>query len=143
MAFTRNTGHLTWWVFGVVCVVVFALAFWFVGTNARHRALQSLSEQTRIDSNLNAAFLRAVLEKQRALPLVLSKDRELAAALENQNPTALDMLNRKFEALAEGTQAAVIYLIGLDGAAIAASNWREPDSFVGNDYKFRPILKVP
>lgn len=141
MAFTRNIGHLTWWVFGVVCVVVFALAFWFVGTNARHRALQSLSEQTRIDSNLNAAFLRAVLEKQRALPLVLSKDRELAAALENQNPTALDMLNRKFEALAEGTQAAVIYLIGLDGAAIAASNWREPDSFVGNDYKFRPYFK--
>jgi len=136
-----NSNRLTWWVFGTVCIAVFALAFWFVGNDARERALQTLREQTRIDSNLNAAFLRAVLEKQRALPLVLSKDKELTEALETNNPVTIDLLNRKFEALAEGTQAAVIYLIGLDGAAIAASNWREPDSFVGNDYQFRPYFK--
>lgn len=144
---TRKTGlhlrlnQLTWWVFCTVCVVIFALTFWFVGNNARERALQSLREQTRIDSNLNVAFLRAVLEKQRALPLVLSKDKELTEALENNSPATVDLVNLKLEALAEGTQAAVIYLIGLDGTAIAASNWREPDSFVGNDYKFRPYFK--
>ncbi|WP_421565426.1 sensor histidine kinase [Ochrobactrum sp. EDr1-4] len=139
--FSLNSNRHTWWVFGTVCIAVFALAFWFVGNDARERALQTLREQTRIDSNLNAAFLRAVLEKQRALPLVLSKDKELTEALETNNPVTIDLLNRKFEALAEGTQAAVIYLIGLDGAAIAASNWREPDSFVGNDYQFRPYFK--
>lgn len=136
-----HSNRITWWVFGIVCIVVFALAFWFVGNNAREGALQSLREQTRIDSNLNAAFLRAVLEKQRALPLVLSKDKELTDALETNNSATIDLLNRKFEALAEGTQAAVIYLIGLNGSAIAASNWREPDSFVGNDYQFRPYFK--
>ncbi len=130
-----------WWLFGVVFAVTFALAFWLVGNTARDSALLTLSGQTRIDSNLNAALLRAVLEKQRALPLVLAKDNELANALETQSPPAVDLLNRKFEALAEGTQAAVIYLIKLDGAAIAASNWREPDSFVGNDYTFRPYFK--
>lgn len=124
----------------MICAVVFALAFWIVGNTARERALLSLGEQTQIDANLNAALLRTVLEKQRALPLVLSKDKELADALAMPSPDAVDQLNRKLEALAEGTQAAVIYLVGLDGYAISASNWREPDSFVGNDYKFRPYF---
>lgn len=130
-----------WWLFGAAFAVAFALAFWLVGNMARDRALLTLSEQTRIDSNLNAALLRAVLEKQRALPLVLAKNNELASVLETESPPAIDLLNRKFEALAKGTQAAVIYLIKLDGAAIAASNWREPDSFVGNEYMFRPYFK--
>lgn len=138
---TRLTGHRIWWLFSAICAVAFTLAFWLVGNTAREKAVLTLSEQTRIDSNLNAAFLRAVLEKQRALPLVLSKDRELADALESRTSSAVELLNKKFETLAEGTQAAVIYLIGLDGAAIAASNWREPDSFVGNDYTFRPYFK--
>ena len=84
--------------------------------------------------------MRAVLDKQRALPLVLSKDKALEAALLDKTATTIDPLNEKLEALADGTQAAVIYLVGMDGIAIAASNWRGPTSFVGNDYKFRPYF---
>jgi len=119
---------------------VFALAFWVVGDMARDKAVLALSEQTRIDANLNTALLRAVLDKQRALPLVLSKDKALEAALLDKTATTIDPLNEKLEALADGTQAAVIYLVGMDGIAIAASNWRGPTSFVGNDYKFRPYF---
>jgi len=107
---------------------------------ARDKAVLALSEQTRIDANLNTALLRAVLDKQRALPLVLSKDKALEAALLDKTATTIDPLNEKLEALADGTQAAVIYLVGMDGIAIAASNWRGPTSFVGNDYKFRPYF---
>ncbi|MGU3401525.1 ATP-binding protein [Brucellaceae bacterium D45D] len=122
-----------------MCLLVFAGAFWAVGNIARNRAVLSLGEQTTIDANLNTALLLAVLEKQRALPLVLSKDRALEAALEDE--TAIASLNEKLEVLADGTQAAVIYLVGLDGVAIAASNWRDPLSFVGNDYEFRPYFQ--
>lgn len=128
-----------WVVFGLMCLLVFAGAFWAVGNIARNRAVLSLGEQTTIDANLNTALLLAVLEKQRALPLVLSKDTALEAALEDE--TAIASLNEKLEVLADGTQAAVIYLVGLDGVAIAASNWRDPLSFVGNDYEFRPYFQ--
>ncbi len=129
-----------WALFGLFWAVAFALAFWIVGDLAREKAMLALSEQAGIDANLNTALLRAVLDKQRALPLVLSKDRALEAALQDKTPATITPLNEKLEALARGTQAAVIYLVGLDGVAIAASNWREPDSFVGNDYKFRPYF---
>ncbi len=135
-----NASRRPWALFGLFWAVVFALAFWIVGDLARDKAMLALSEQARIDANLNTALLRAVLDKQRALPLVLSKDRALEAALQDKTPATITPLNEKLEALARGTQAAVIYLVGMDGVAIAASNWREPDSFVGNDYKFRPYF---
>jgi len=135
-----NASRRPWALFGLFWAVVFALAFWIVGDLARDKAMLALSEQARIDANLNTALLRAVLDKQRALPLVLSKDRALEAALQDNTPATITPLNEKLETLARGTQAAVIYLVGMDGVAIAASNWREPDSFVGNDYKFRPYF---
>jgi len=137
---TTNANRRTWALFGLFWAVVFTLAFWIVGDLARDKAMLALSEQTRIDANLNTALLRAVLDKQRALPLVLSKDKALEAALQDNTVATITPLNEKLEALARGTQAAVIYLVGMDGIAIAASNWREPDSFVGNDYKFRPYF---
>ncbi|PQZ26409.1 ATP-binding protein [Ochrobactrum vermis] len=135
-----SSNRRTWALFGLFWAAVFALAFWIVGDMARDKAVLALSEQAGIDANLNTALLRAVLDKQRALPLVLSKDRALEAALQDKTPATIDPLNEKLETLAEGTQAAVIYLVGMDGIAIAASNWRGPVSFVGNDYKFRPYF---
>jgi two-component system C4-dicarboxylate transport sensor histidine kinase DctB len=35
----------------------------------------------------------------------------------------------------------VIYVLNAKGMTIAASNWREPTSFVGSDYSFRPYFK--
>ena len=138
---SANSNRRTWALFGLFWVVVFVFALWIVGDFARDKAILALSEQTRIDANLNTALLRAVLDKQRALPLVLSKDRALEAALQDKTSATIDPLNEKLETLAQGTQAAVIYLVGMDGIAIAASNWRGPTSFVGNDYKFRPYFQ--
>ncbi|NKW82403.1 sensor histidine kinase [Ochrobactrum pecoris] len=139
-AHPASSNRRTWALFGLFWAAVFALAFWIVGDMARDKAVLTLSEQARIDANLNTALLRAVLDKQRALPLVLSKDKALEAALRDKTPATINPLNEKLETLAEGTQAAVIYLVGMDGIAIAASNWRGPVSFVGNDYKFRPYF---
>ncbi len=136
----RAANQRAWIIFGLLCILVFAAGFWGAGNVARNRAVHTLSERTRVDAELNTALLRAVLEKQRALPLVLSRDRSLESALIDKSSLTIDPLNRKLETLAAGTQAAVIYLVGMNGAAIAASNWRQPDSFVGNDYKFRPYF---
>ncbi|WP_412178422.1 sensor histidine kinase [Rhizobium sp. PL01] len=126
-----------WLLYCVFSAVLAIMALWASGEVARRFATASLEVQARTDADLNAALLRAVLEKQRALPLVLAQDTALGEALATGNGAALDQLNRKLEGLAAGTQAAVIYVIGKDGVAVSASNWREPTSFVGNDYRFR------
>jgi two-component system C4-dicarboxylate transport sensor histidine kinase DctB len=127
--------------YGGLALALVITSLWASGEIGRRRAEVALEAQARTDADLNAALLRTVLEKYRALPFVLSQDGALATALTAKDAGTLDRLNHKLEMLAAGTKAAVIYVIGNDGIAISASNWREPTSFVGNDYRFREYFQ--
>ncbi|MBY3210941.1 sensor histidine kinase [Rhizobium laguerreae] len=130
-----------WWAYAVLALLAVVAGLWASGEIGRHRAEAALEEQARMDARLNAALLRTVLEKYRALPFVLSQDAALAAALAGNDAGAFERLSQKLEMLAAGTKAAVIYVIDKDGMAVSASNWREPTSFVGNDYRFREYFQ--
>ncbi|PDT05971.1 two-component sensor histidine kinase [Rhizobium chutanense] len=130
-----------WWAFAAIALVAVVASLWAGGEIGRYRAETALEEQARTDARLNAALLRTVLEKYRALPFVLSQDAALAAALTGNDAATFEQLSRKLEMLAAGTKAAVIYVIDKDGMAVSASNWREPTSFVGNDYRFREYFQ--
>ncbi|EJT04412.1 two-component sensor histidine kinase regulating C4-dicarboxylate transport system [Rhizobium sp. CCGE 510] len=130
-----------WWAYAVIALLAVLASLWAAGEIGRHQAGATLEEQARMDARLNAALLRTVLEKYRALPFVLSQDAALAAALTGNDSATFEQLSRKLEMLAAGTKAAVIYVIDKDGIAVAASNWREPTSFVGNDYRFREYFQ--
>lgn len=88
----------------------------------------------------HAALLESELQKFRLLPLVLIEYPDVAIALESGGP-ARDRLDRTLELLAGRTNAADIYVIRPDGMTIAASNWRKPTSFVGQNYGFRPYFR--
>ncbi len=126
-----------WIVFAVVLLLVSLAALYAAGVYGRSAALSALEAQGRTDANLKVALLRAVLERPRALPFLLSRDRDVTEALTGADPARRAFLDRKLEDLVAGTSAAVIYVIDPKGLAISASNWREPTSFVGNDYSFR------
>ncbi len=104
----------------------------------RSAALSALQQQGRTDANLKVALLQAVLERTRALPLLLSRDRDVEDALTQSGQEKKDALSGKLEDLVKGTNAAVIYVVNADGIAVSASNWHGGVlSFVGNDYTFR------
>lgn len=128
----------SWAVFAAVGAVLFAAVVWLAGPVGRDRALGEIARSAEAALGLHVAMLRSELEKQRSLPFVLAQDPDVRAALTAANDRPrLDGINAKFEALSRGTRAAVIYLLDRDGTAIAASNWREPISFVGQHYAFR------
>ncbi|CAN7321983.1 sensor histidine kinase [Mesorhizobium sp. LjNodule214] len=126
-----------WLLFAAVALAITAAALYGAGLYGRSTEIQALAAQGRTDANLKVALLRAVLENPRALPLLLSEDQQVRDALTERSPATIDVLNRKLEGLVSGTKASVLYVTGTDGLAIASSNWREPTSFVGNDYRFR------
>lgn len=110
------------------------------GNLARRDAEAELARQAEAAASLHAAVLRSELEKHRSLPVALAGDPEMAALVASGGGVLSDRMNRKLEALTTQTRAAVIYVIGADGVTRAASNWREPTSFVGSDYGFRPYF---
>ncbi|MDL2401948.1 sensor histidine kinase [Rhizobium mayense] len=130
-----------WLVFAIFCAIVVAAALYGAGVYGRATAIEALQVQGRTDANLKVALLRAVLERPRALPLLLADDQQVRDALAAAKGDAVATLDRKLESLVSGTKASVLYVTGKDGVAIASSNWREPLSFVGNDYSFRDYFR--
>jgi two-component system C4-dicarboxylate transport sensor histidine kinase DctB len=114
--------------------VIAALAFSVAAEIGRNRAIAAVHGRAEDAGTLALAILRGELEKQRALPAILARDPDLRQALSGGDRRSLDV---KLEAIARETHTAVIYVLGREGVAIAASNWREPTSFVGSDYAFR------
>ncbi|MGE7368149.1 sensor histidine kinase [Neorhizobium sp. NPDC001467] len=136
-----------WALFAIVALGLGILLGGVVERFARVSALAGLEARGRTEADLKVALLRASLERPRALPLLLAGDRDVREVLsavsgdKSGDPGASSdrqrALNAKLEDLVVQTNASVIYVIGRDGIAIASSNWREPTSFVGNDYAFR------
>lgn len=133
----RRRASRAWLLFAAVAFAIIAAALYGAGLYGRTAEVATLATQGRTDANLKVALLRAVLESPRALPLLLAEDQQVHDALTQGGAAAIDLLNRKLEGLVSGTKASVLYVTGTDGLAIASSNWREPISFVGNDYGFR------
>ncbi|GAU81279.1 signal transduction histidine kinase regulating C4-dicarboxylate transport system [Bosea sp. BIWAKO-01] len=135
----RRAARRLWIAFALLVAVVAVVAFVIAGDTGRNRAIATTRVRAEDAGTLALAILRGELEKQRALPVILARDPDVRAALVDGDRQALDS---KLEAIARETRAAVIYVLGKDGITIAASNWREPTSFVGNDYAFRDYFSA-
>lgn len=127
-----------WRLFGGLWIVVAILAVGLAGEWARRDERAAAAHRAGTAAALHGAVLRSELERQRAVPLVLAQDPDLHALLSDPRPDRVDRLNRKFEGLAREIRAAAVYVLDARGVAVAASNWDQPTSFVGSDYRFRP-----
>jgi len=127
-----------WRVFIVFWLTITAVVVLAAGAFARREAQSAALDQAATASALHAAVLRSELERHKSLPLVLAQDPDVITLLNRPDAASVDRLNRKFEGLATEVRAAVIYVLDAKGVALAASNWRDPTSFVGTDYRFRP-----
>lgn len=129
-----------WLAFAALAIAVAALAFWLAGKWGRDSAVETLRVRAGQHAALDTAVLRSELEKQRVVPLVLAQDPDVRKVLETHDGDAMVAMNEKLEALSAGTRSAVIYLLDNTATTIASSNWREPTSFVGSNYQFRPYF---
>ncbi len=88
---------------------------------------------------------RAALESEVArfenIPRALQSHPVLTQALASPgNADIIIRANRLLEQLADDTGVEALYLMDAQGTALAASNWRQPHSFIGQNYRFRPYF---
>ncbi len=117
----------------VATVGALALAFHL----GRQAAEARVAEQAEIAALSRVQALESVLATQRAVAAVLADDGVAREALARPSPQAEEAASRKLERLRAETDSTVIYLLDRTGVAVAASNWEETASFVGEDYSFR------
>ncbi len=105
-------------------------------------AHEDLRDNARAQLALYNANLRAELERHAAVPLALAQDAEVRALLAYPSPAAMDRLNRKLEDIARALDALALYVMDAKGTTVAASNWNDAASFVGENFSYRPYFRM-
>lgn len=113
----------------------------WVGNWAAEQTVAEIRTRATNAAELNASVVRNNLERYRALPFVLSQNVDILQVLSFSKESDILRLDANLEALAGGLDASAIYLLDASGLAVAASNWQEPATFVGVDYRFRPYFQ--
>lgn len=123
-------------VWPVLAALLAAALAWAVADRALTAGVRAGLDQSLL---LTARAVEAEIDRFRALPDVAGEDARIRAAL--ADPGALGDANRYLQTVAGHAGAAELFLIDATGRTIAASNWNRPDSFVGQDYGFRPYFR--
>ncbi|TBU96584.1 sensor histidine kinase [Stutzerimonas kirkiae] len=121
--------------------LLLAPLLWPVQRLAERYYVNELTEQNRQTLDLYVANLLGTLRRYEVMPGILGELPVVRNALyQADDPDALDQANRRLNELRRETGADVIYLMDIEGNALASSNWAEHDSFVGRNFSFRPYF---
>lgn len=128
----------------ILLIALLAAACWLFadryGQNARSQLLADQRSDAAVQSRSMLRLLESELQKFRLLPAVLGEYSDVRDALQSGHAGAA--LNDKLASLADKTGAAAIYVLNARGLSVAASNADQPNSFVGQDYSFRPYYQL-
>jgi two-component system C4-dicarboxylate transport sensor histidine kinase DctB len=106
------------------------------------RGFEKLVDQGKVKLELYITYLSGVLEKYESLPELLATDRLLVATLQDPSDyQRIETLNRYLEAINSISDTADIYLMDKNGLTIAASNWKDDNPFIGNNFSYRPYFQ--
>lgn len=122
-------------------LILIAASFVFSDSIARNQAILEAGKRGDVSAELLASALEREHERFRLATLVLAQDADARAVLAGENGRRLADFNRKLEALSQDMGAAAIYLLDTKGLTLASSNWQRPETFVGQNYGFRPYFR--
>lgn len=102
---------------------------------------QDLQRSAQRRLHFLATDLASALDRVDNLPIVLASHPELRELLQHPgDPARRQAVNERLAQLARDTHVAALFLIDRRGDTQAASNWNTPQSFVGQNYAFRPYF---
>lgn len=124
-------------VAGLMSVAVWATFAWF-----HQVALQDAQAQGNAAMQRLASDLMVSVDKFEHLPYLVGAEQTLTRALLGPDDTdRIAQANRYLVFAQKRTDVAAVYLMDTDGHTLAASNWDQPSTFVGRNYRFRPYFQ--
>ena len=129
--------RLKWFALAGLALLVLAAVVGLADRLAERRAVDGEKERLSAIAKLTASGYLRQVDKFRLVATTLSADPDVATLLNDRTGHAAARLNQRLASLTATLDASVIYLIEDGGMTIASSNWRQADSFVGQNYGFR------
>ncbi|MGA9754274.1 MAG: diguanylate cyclase [Desulfobaccales bacterium] len=130
------------YLYGVgAALAAIMVAGWLLTQFLGNLAWQQVRKDSLADNQF--AIQRLAFEVQEAEEVVkaICGSPWIAPALESRSPQTLAQANSVLDRYKQSFGASVAYLLDTSGTTIASSNRGDPDSFVGQNYAFRPYFQ--
>ncbi len=135
---------LSWrhlWRWGLLALAV-GLSISLVGRWAERHALQIKTDALQQVAQANVLGLRGIAEKHGYLPYAAARHPDVQSLLLHpSDPLLSAKVNHYFSDIKDRTESAALFVMSTNGMTLAASNWNNADSFVGQSYQRRPYFK--
>ncbi|HEX8588276.1 sensor histidine kinase [Pseudomonas sp.] len=100
-------------------------------------AVKALGENGQRQLELHARTVESEINKYNYLPSVLELESNVSDLLNNPSAELRARVNDYLEGLNRRSRSRAIYVLDTTGRVLATSNWRDADSYLGEDLSFR------
>ncbi|WP_404414811.1 ATP-binding protein [Marinospirillum sp.] len=134
---------LQWkWLHLLVIGLLAVLLLWQTALLTWSKELKNLEEQATNELLLHVTALRGKLQKYDYLAELLTTKEDLSLYLKpDTDQDKLQQLNLTLDTYRAIADVSDIYLMNAQGTTLAASNWWRVDSFVNQNFSFRPYFQ--
>ncbi|NEX59478.1 sensor histidine kinase [Noviherbaspirillum sp. 17J57-3] len=124
----------------LLLLALLAAITWLAYAAAHHHASRILRDQADRQLEIIAHDLDSIIDKFETLPFALSFHPDVIEAASSADAPVVSRLNAALQAIQRQSGVSVIYLIDRAGNTVASSNWDDPQSFIGLNFRFRPYF---
>ena len=104
------------------------------------KGIDTLRRDAAVRGDRTTATLKSTLDRYESLPYIVGEHPLVRKVLADPKPEWVDQVNSYLEDVNRHAHATATYIIDSNGNCIASSNWRDTDSFVGAQFRFRPYF---
>ncbi|MFJ2333713.1 two-component sensor histidine kinase AauS [Pseudomonas helleri] len=108
---------------------------------SEHFGITTLSESGERQLELHARTVESELSKYTYLPSLLELESSVSTLLADPSVQNRVAVNQYLEGLNRRSRSRAIYVLDTTGRVVATSNWRDVDSYLGEDLSFRAYFQ--
>ncbi|WP_028943464.1 sensor histidine kinase [Pseudomonas vranovensis] len=108
---------------------------------SEHNGIRTLSESGERQLELHARGVESEISKYTYLPSLLELEDSVSSLLTETDGESRQTVNEYLEGLNRRSRSRAIFVLDTTGRVQATSNWRDVDSFLGEDLSFRAYFQ--
>ena len=125
------------WLIGFMLLPFSLLLGGWLGFNhAKEKALQQADERL----NLYASSFEGAINRYEYLPWLIAQTPDVRRLLDEASDSLVSRVNQFLLDTRNTSKADEVYLMNSSGLTLVSSNFLTPETFVGNNYQFRPYF---
>ena len=125
------------WLIGFLLLPFSLMLGGWVGFNyAKEKAIQQADERL----NLYASSFEGAINRYEYLPWLIAQTPDVRLLLDQASDSLVDRVNLFLLDTRNTSMADEVYLMNASGLTLVSSNFQTPETFVGNNYQFRPYF---